>query len=204
MFGDERRFSKKDWRTRVRSILSQIEESELVKKSELVSNNLLTLFDKNLAFDKLFPPVGEDFFIGGFAPLKDEPNWLLCLEEVFNGFIAFPGVNKPGGMAFFEADRSDLVLTKSFGAPILTPPPNSLIVLPKFILVPGLAFGEDGSRLGRGKGFYDKYLEGFSGFKIGVCFSEQVFEALPMEPNDKFVDFVVTDKNIFGPRENLD
>ena len=59
MFGDQRRPSKKDWRARVRSILSQIEEEELVRKSELVSKNLHSLFSKNLAFDKLFPPVEE-------------------------------------------------------------------------------------------------------------------------------------------------
>ena len=202
MFGDQRRPSKKDWRARVRSILSQIEEEELVRKSELVSKNLHSLFSKNLAFDKLFPPVEEGFLIGCFAPLKDEPDWLFFIEEVLNGFMAFPGIDSSGKMAFFKADKKELVLTKSFGAPVLTPPPTSLIVLPKIILVPGLAFGKDGSRLGRGKGFYDKFLEGFSGFKIGVCFSEQIFEGLPMETQDVFVDYVVSDKGIFGPREN--
>lgn len=201
MCGDLRRFSKKEWRTRVKSILAQIEEGELIKKSELVSNNLLKLFKGNSSLDKLFPPREESFFVGGFAPLKDEPDWLVFLEEALNGLMAFPGINKSGDMAYYKANRKDLVLTKSFGAPVLTPPPSNLIVNPRLILVPGLAFGKDGSRLGRGKGFYDRYLEGFSGFKIGVCFSEQVFEGLPMESNDVFVDYVVTDNEVFGPRE---
>ncbi len=202
MFGDQKRSSKKDLRVRVRSILSQIEERELVKKSELVSSNLHGFFNGNAALDKVIPPKEEGFFLGGFAPLRDEPNWLICLEEVLKGLIAFPGLDNSGNMLFYKADTDDLVLTESFGAPVLTPPLDNLIVCPKLILVPGLAFGENGSRLGRGKGFYDKYLENFSGLKIGVCFSEQIFEELPMEPNDVFVDYIVTDKDIFGPRES--
>ena len=202
MFGDQKRSSKKDLRVRVRSILSQIEERELVKKSELVSNNLHRFLYGNAALDKAIPPKEEGFFLGGFAPLRDEPDWLICLEEVLKGLIAFPGLDNSGNMLFYKADTDDLVLTESFGAPVLTPPLDNLIVCPKLILVPGLAFGEDGSRLGRGKGFYDKYLENFSGLKIGICFSEQIFEELPMEPNDVFVDYIVTDKDIFGPRES--
>lgn len=202
MFGDQKRSSKKDLRVRVRSILTQIEERELVKKSELVSNNLHRFLNGNAALDKAIPPKEEGFFLGGFAPLRDEPDWLICLEEVLKGLIAFPGLDNSGNMLFYKADTDDLVLTESFGAPVLTPPLDNLIVCPKLILVPGLAFGEDGSRLGRGKGFYDKYLENFSGLKIGVCFSEQIFEELPMEPNDVFVDYIVTDKDIFGPRES--
>ena len=202
MFGDQKRSSKKDVRARVKSILSQIEGEELIKKSELVSNNLHGLFSGNSTLDKIIPPREEGFFFGGFAPLTDEPNWLICLEEVLKGLIAFPGLDKFGNMVFYKADKKDLVLTKSFGAPVHTPPPSNLVVHPKIILVPGLAFGENGSRLGRGKGFYDKYLEGFSGLKIGVCFSEQIVDELPMEPYDVFVDYVVTDKKTFGPRES--
>ena len=71
--------------------------------------------------------------------------------------------------SFTSADRRDLILTKSFGVPVLTPPSNNLVVRPRLILVPGLAFGENGSRLGRGKGFYDRYLEDFSGLKIAFA-----------------------------------
>ncbi|MBG07691.1 MAG: 5-formyltetrahydrofolate cyclo-ligase [Halobacteriovoraceae bacterium] len=202
MFGDQKRSSKKDLRVRVRSILSQIEERELVRKSELVSSNLHRLFSGDSTLDKVIPPKEESFFFGGFAPLKDEPNWLICLEEVLKGLMAFPGCDRSGNMLFYKADTDDLVLTNSFGAPVLTPPPGNLVVHPKLIIVPGLAFGENGSRLGRGKGFYDKYLENFSGLKIGVCFSEQVFEGLPMESNDVFVDYVVTDEKIYIPGES--
>lgn len=60
------------------------------------------------------------------------------------------------------------------------------------ILVPGMAFDRSGGRLGRGKGYYDRLLESFEGVRVGVCFEEQVVEAVPSEPHDKRLDFLLT------------
>ena len=62
------------------------------------------------------------------------------------------------------------------------------------ILVPGRAFTKSGSRIGRGKGFYDIYLAGlpqiFDIKKSGVCFSEQLLPELPTTPDDVLMDNV--------------
>ena len=62
------------------------------------------------------------------------------------------------------------------------------------ILVPGRAFTKSGSRIGRGKGFYDIYLAGlpqiFDIKKSGVCFSEQLLPELPTTPDDIMMDNV--------------
>jgi 5-formyltetrahydrofolate cyclo-ligase len=62
------------------------------------------------------------------------------------------------------------------------------------ILVPGRAFTKSGSRIGRGKGFYDIYLAGlpqiFDIKKSGVCFSEQLLPELPTTPDDILMDNV--------------
>jgi 5-formyltetrahydrofolate cyclo-ligase len=60
------------------------------------------------------------------------------------------------------------------------------------ILVPGMAFDRSGARLGRGKGYYDRLLESFEGVRVGVCFEEQVVEAVPREPHDKRMQFLLT------------
>lgn len=61
------------------------------------------------------------------------------------------------------------------------------------VVVPGVAFTKDGARMGRGKGFYDKYLSKneFRALKIGVCFKEQVLDGLPVEPHDVKMDVVI-------------
>jgi 5-formyltetrahydrofolate cyclo-ligase len=60
------------------------------------------------------------------------------------------------------------------------------------ILVPGLAFTQSGRRLGRGKGFYDRWLAGPCGRTCGVAFNEQLLDALPVELHDLTVDCILT------------
>jgi 5-formyltetrahydrofolate cyclo-ligase len=62
-----------------------------------------------------------------------------------------------------------------------------------FVLVPGLAFDIRGSRLGRGKGFYDRLLaEVKNGIKCGVALDEQIVERLPAEDHDVVMNFILT------------
>jgi len=62
------------------------------------------------------------------------------------------------------------------------------------MIVPGVAFDRLGHRLGRGKGFYDRFLAGNSTkvYTIGVCYPFQLLEILPCEPHDQPMDMVVT------------
>jgi 5-formyltetrahydrofolate cyclo-ligase len=63
------------------------------------------------------------------------------------------------------------------------------------IIVPARAFTTKGDRLGRGGGYYDKYMsrEGFAAYKIGIAFSCQIFDSLPTLPHDIVVDEVITE-----------
>lgn len=63
------------------------------------------------------------------------------------------------------------------------------------ILVPGLAFGLDGSRLGRGKGYYDRLLNHpmCNARRIGVGFAVQQMESVPHEAHDARVHALVSE-----------
>lgn len=53
------------------------------------------------------------------------------------------------------------------------------------IIVPGVAFDKDGNRIGRGKGYYDRFLSKHMNIKrIGICFDFQLIERVPTEEND--------------------
>jgi len=58
-------------------------------------------------------------------------------------------------------------------------------------LIPGLAFDPQGHRLGRGKGYYDRFLATFKGQTIGVCFDFQKVAEVPVAAHDIAVDCVV-------------
>ncbi|MCE5276966.1 MAG: 5-formyltetrahydrofolate cyclo-ligase [Planctomycetaceae bacterium] len=66
------------------------------------------------------------------------------------------------------------------------------------VVVPALAYDRDGNRLGRGAGFYDRFL-GHSRMRAiacGLALSEQVVEQVPTAGNDWPVNMLVTDKEI--------
>jgi len=64
-----------------------------------------------------------------------------------------------------------------------------------FILLPGVAFGRDGARLGYGGGFYDKLLARLTQRPtlVAAAFAMQVLDDIPMEPTDQRVDWLVTE-----------
>lgn len=73
------------------------------------------------------------------------------------------------------------------------PVPMSMIDL---IIVPGLAFDESGNRLGRGRGFYDRFLAHAEPRTVacGLVFEQQVVERLPIGPLDRPVHILVTEE----------
>ena len=70
------------------------------------------------------------------------------------------------------------------------------------IMVPGVAFDRRGGRLGHGKGYYDKLLARVRPDVplIAAAFECQLFDEIPMEPHDVFMDRVITEKEIYPGR----
>ena len=130
----------------------------------------------------------------GFVALPGEPDWLgECLPS--EKLIAFPRVGENGELSFHSAPTFKVgafgVNEPVGGAP--APPPD-------LVIVPGLAFDSTGARLGRGKGYYDRWLGANPAVKtLGVCFSCQILERLPAEPHDARVDAILTEQGFIWP-----
>lgn len=75
------------------------------------------------------------------------------------------------------------------------PLPLSVIDL---VVVPGLGFDLHGNRIGRGRGFYDRFLahEQWRGVSCGLALEEQVVEQVPTSKHDMKVDLLVTDVEV--------
>lgn len=65
-----------------------------------------------------------------------------------------------------------------------------------FVLVPGLAFDLRGGRLGKGAGYYDRYLPHVRGFKCGVCFHDGLVEQVPISAHDIRMDLVLSEQGV--------
>lgn len=69
--------------------------------------------------------------------------------------------------------------------------PNALCV------VPGLSFDRQGNRLGYGKGYYDRFLSGFKGFSVGLCYTPLLSgQPLPAGRFDARIPVVITDTDV--------
>ncbi len=61
-------------------------------------------------------------------------------------------------------------------------------------IIPGVAFTREGARLGRGKGYYDRFLTQLQSHTIlwGVCFTFQILDRIPLEQHDRMLHRVIT------------
>lgn len=64
----------------------------------------------------------------------------------------------------------------------------------ELVVVPAVAYDRNGKRLGRGKGFYDRFLKQTKATKVGVGYEFQLVDEIPVEPHDISMDIIITQK----------
>ena len=149
----------------------------------------LLIFSKLSALEE----ISKASVIAIFISLSDEPETAEFIKQLVkqNKRIVVPKIEGEN-MQFYDISKG--LQKGAFGImePVETTPiePSKIDVM----VVPGVAFTRDGRRLGRGKGFYDKYLShrGFRAYTIGVCYPCQLVGILPTEPHDKTLNLVVS------------
>ena len=127
--------------------------------------------------------------IGLYSALPDEIETAKVIDK-WSKYkkIVLPVVSETE-MEFYE--YKDELCRGAFG--ILEPKATNM-VNPKdidLLIIPGVAFDRAGNRLGRGKGYYDKYLVRTDAYMIGVAFSCQITPAIPCEKHDVKMDVVM-------------
>lgn len=85
-------------------------------------------------------------------------------------------------------------------------PGDGLEVLKKYsfldlVIVPGIGFDEKGYRIGRGKGYYDRFLARLDRgiLKLGLAFDVQILNSVPVTGHDEKIDGIVTENGLIGP-----
>ncbi|MCR9204243.1 MAG: 5-formyltetrahydrofolate cyclo-ligase [Halobacteriovoraceae bacterium] len=177
---------RKEMKQRISALSSEVKDN----KSLVINSHLVELITNLQKSTVLVSP----FILGLYAPMKDEVSFkFLDLLGATSATSAFP-FSDQGVMGFRKCTFEELEETAIFGVPLMTPPENAEKITPDLLLIPGLAFDKSGGRLGRGKGFYDRFLAEFKGLKVGICFEEQLINTVPREDHDVNVDFVVSER----------
>ncbi len=179
---------KQRLRKAMRHCRSALPQERAAALSRLIQTSALTLpCYRSAGAVLLYAAVGnevatnlifDDAVRGGrcvFFPVPDPAAGILYFRSARSpgelGEGAF-GIPQPRGGDRFEPGRADAVL-----------------------FVPGLAFGRQGQRLGRGGGFYDRFLAstGPAVTAVGLAYSFQVLDRIPQDPWDRRLDYVVTE-----------
>ncbi len=191
---------KKLLRTQMRHLLKEKYSAPQAKNTESLKackkiQNLSAFIDSQIVF--FYIPYGFELDV---LPLLEQTIKIktVCVPRVING---------TANMDFYYLDKAknlnEQLESGSFG--ILEPKTNltkvelndSLEEKKIFMIVPALAFTKNGLRLGKGMGFYDRYLPQLKEtkaklFTAGLGYKEQLVEKIPAEHTDFILDAVIT------------
>lgn len=133
-----------------------------------------------------------------YYPLGSEVNLLPLAKQalVWEKHIAFPRV-LGSDMEFYRV--SDLKEFAEGAFHVMEPTGGNVVCIEDaLVFVPGLVFDEYGSRMGYGKGYYDKYFARYPDcFKIGICYEMQMIPEVPCNKYDASMNKVVTEQGVY-------
>ena len=133
--------------------------------------------------------------IGIYVSFKNEVDTISLIKEIVNKKnVCVPKTNNHL-MNFYLINSLDELKKSSFG--ILEPSNQSKIINKEnidLLIVPMVAFDSNHNRLGYGGGYYDRYLKNYAGRVIGLAFSFQQTEALPVESFDIPIKTIIDEK----------
>lgn len=154
------------------------------------------------------PEYKESDTVLAFIPLKSEPDISLFIDRAVGDgkMVIVPDAEIGTFRSVGKGWREHLVglgnRTQTTDSPLLQindlkSRMSGVGKTKGIILVPGLAFTEFGTRLGRGAGYYDRLLDLISNsgsldfIPIGICRQSQLLEDIPQQPHDRKVRMVI-------------
>jgi 5-formyltetrahydrofolate cyclo-ligase len=132
-----------------------------------------------------------------------DPRAILAWAERTGIVCALPSVHSGYSLVFRQYRAHDPLVGGSFGVP--SPSHEAPEIVPDLLVVPLLAFDRTGTRLGYGRGFYDRGIQrlrqqGVDLRLVGVAFAAQEVPAVPAEPHDVRLDWIVTEQETIDLR----
>lgn len=169
-----------------------LKSSQIKNKSELDK----AIFDK-LIYTEAFKNAQT---VLTYYSMPGEPDTLKIIDYCFENKkkVALPVCYGNGIMDFFTINSLDDVASGKYSIP--EPVYKSKKVIPDSSCVcifPALSFDKSRNRLGKGGGYYDRYLRKHAVGTIGLCYEQLIEENIPVEGFDIKADIVITDKNIY-------
>lgn len=132
-----------------------------------------------------------------YVSIGSEPDTLGLISAAFaNGKkLAVPKCVEGNNLDFYFIKSTDDLIKGKYG--LLEPDVNkckkATPTEQSLCIVPALSFDAKGFRLGKGGGYYDRFLKSFKGKSAGFCYNSFLTLSLPADSNDMPVDIIVTE-----------
>ncbi|MEK7591783.1 MAG: 5-formyltetrahydrofolate cyclo-ligase [Patescibacteria group bacterium] len=131
--------------------------------------------------------------------LPEEVDTKKIMSELFleKKIVVVPKVLKERILELFQIKSADDLSVGKFG--VLEPKSHCKAVDKKSVdlfIVPGIVFDRSGNRLGWGKGYYDRLLQGVSVPKIALAYSFQIADEIPHDTHDIRMSAIITEKEV--------
>jgi 5-formyltetrahydrofolate cyclo-ligase len=155
---------------------------------------------------RAFPiPVEPGAIVAGYSPIRSEidPIPLMQALAAQGARLALPVIIARDEPLMFRVwSPTDDLVRGSLGIP--EPRPEAPQLMPDIVLVPLAAFDRSGHRIGYGAGHYDRTFAQLRAIKpfiaVGLAFEVQEIEAIPMQPHDVALDYVLTEARVIDFR----
>lgn len=169
--------SKQDLRERFKAERLNQSSKDCIRKSNNIMDQIRNL--------KIYQ---ESNIVAIYNPIYNEVDLLNLTND--NKTFCFPKIinMKSFDMEFFEMGDGFAESIYGIWEPKGRNIPKDNIDL---ILVPGVVFSKDGYRIGYGKGFYDKYLNGFRKTSIGIAYDFQIIDSIPHGELDQKLSMII-------------
>ncbi|MFC1675768.1 5-formyltetrahydrofolate cyclo-ligase [Planctomycetota bacterium] len=182
---------KKQLRSKLRGFLSGLSREELKAKSSYACQNLLSLTEFQEA---------DTIMMFLSMPAEIDTTEAIVSAWQQGKTVLVPKVcQEKGRMIAVEINSLEDGLTTD-PAGLRNPISDVAVTFERIDLVvtPGLGFDRTGHRLGRGGGYYDRFLDNrrLLASKCGFGFSQQIVDSVPISQHDRSVDFLVTDEEV--------
>lgn len=121
-----------------------------------------------------------------YYPIKEELNVLSLMDYYKNKNFYLPKTLDE--IEFISYKKGDILIDGPFNTkePLGNPVNRDMI---DCFIIPCVGIGKNNKRLGYGKGYYDRYLSGYNGLKIGVCYLESGNIDYEFDNHDLILDY---------------
>lgn len=180
---------KKAFRSAVREKQKNLSEEYIALSNRLILEALVSM-----------PEIRETerLFLYYSVGREIDTRELIAWCEKENKTVFLPVTQEGGRMRFVRYDGF-LKEGKYFSIP--EPTDNGEEAFPgknDVMIVPGLCFDAGGGRMGKGAGYYDRYLAENPCVTVGLCREKMLCDSVPVQEHDIPVAFVVTEKEVRG------